>query len=278
MKHAKTIITVGSVVLTAVLLLSATEAKPKAEKTATFVTYNVLADMDHAKTRVPALLKIIGDCDADVIAMQEVAPWFIRELVKTDWFKKYHVTKSGDKIICPRGLLILSKQPITSPEFGLLPSRQRRAHLIVETKIRGLKFKIATCHLDSYLKEGAVRAVQLDVFFKKLKSHENALFLGDFNFGDNEQPETKHIDKNYTYLWSKVNAGKKGYTWNIEKSEMARKGSFPKEKSRRLDRILIKSKRVKPISANILGDKPLKGKANIFPSDHFGLHGKVAIE
>jgi hypothetical protein len=59
---------------------------------------------------------------------------------------------------------------------------------------------------------------------------------------------------------------------------MARKGSFPNEKSRRIDRILIKSKQAKPISANILGDKPLKGKTDIFPSDHFGLRGIVTIK
>ena len=242
------------------------------EKTMKIATWNV----NSLNVRLGHVLDYLREEQPDVLLLQELKMIEDRfpELEIGD--AGYNSAVLGQKTY--NGVAILSKQPITSPEFGLLPSRQRRAYLIVETKIRGLKFKIATCHLDSYLKEGAVRAVQLDVFFKKLKSHENALFLGDFNFGDNEQPETKHIDKNYTYLWSKVNAGKKGYTWNIEKSEMARKGSFPKEKSRRLDRILIKSKRVKPISANILGDKPLKGKANIFPSDHFGLHGKVAIE
>jgi len=59
---------------------------------------------------------------------------------------------------------------------------------------------------------------------------------------------------------------------------MDRKGSFPDEKSRRLDRILIKSKRVKPISANILGDKPLKEETEVFPSDHFGLQASAEIE
>jgi len=278
MKHTKTIIAALSILVVSavVFLLSAAATKP--EKTATFVTYNVLADPGLADLRVPELLKIIGDCDADVIALQEVAPWFIQRLVKADWFKEYHAPKSDGKIICPRGLLILSKQPITSSDYGLLPSKQRRSYLIVETKVNGMEFKAATCHLDSFLKEGAVRAKQLDIIFKKLSAGDNAIFLGDFNFSDNEQPETKHLDKAYVDAWTKTNPGKKGYTWNIETSEMARKGSFPGEKSRRLDRILIRSKQAKPVSANILGDKPLKGKTDIFPSDHFGLRGIVTIK
>ncbi|MCP4375490.1 MAG: endonuclease/exonuclease/phosphatase family protein [bacterium] len=260
------------------VLISAAVVEREVKKPTVFVTYNVLADPDRADQRVPSLLKIIGDSNADVIAMQEVAPWFVRKLVKTDWFKKYHAPKLKGKIIAPRGLLILSKKPITSTDYGLLPSRQKRAYLTIETKVNGVNFKIATCHLDSFLKEGAVRAKQLDIIFKKLSSHENAIFLGDFNFGDNEQPETKHLNKKYVDLWTRLNGKQKGYTWNIEKSEMARKGSFPNEKSRRLDRILIRSKRVKPVSAKILGNKPIKGKTNLFPSDHFGLSATVSIK
>ncbi len=278
MKHTKTLIAICSTLLVFALIFSLSAAKPEPQETASFVTYNVLADIDHADQRVPALLKIIGDCDADVIALQEVAPWFVLRLAQVAWFKEYHAPTSNGKVICPRGLLILSKQPITSSDYGLLPSKQRRAYLVVETKVNGVKFKIATSHLDSFLKEGALRAKQMDIIFKKLSTGDNTVFLGDFNFGDGDQPETRHIDKAYGDVWTKTNPNKKGYTWNIETSKMARDGSFPDEISRRIDRILIKSKHTKPISANILGDKPLKGKTDIFPSDHFGLRGTVVIE
>ena len=221
----------------------------------------------------------LGLIDSEGIQVAYAGPFILAmaNYAEADWFKKYHVSKSGDKIICPRGLLILSKKPIVSPDYGLLPSKQRRAYLIVETKVNGVNFKVATCHLDSFLKEGAARAKQLDIFFKKLSPHDNAIFLGDFNFGDNAQPETKHLDNSYVDVWTRVNGDKKGYTWNIEKSKMARDGSFPNEKSRRLDRVLIKSKRVKPVSAKIVGDKPVEGKTDIFPSDHFGLRATVSV-
>jgi endonuclease/exonuclease/phosphatase family metal-dependent hydrolase len=276
MRNMKKTIVIFSALLFSVLAAGSETAGP--ESVVSLVTYNVLADPDLAEQRVPELLKIIGDSDADVIALQEVAPWFVGKLVKADWFKKYHVPKLGERIICPRGLLILSKQPVTSPDYGLLPSRQKRAYLIVQTKVNGVDFKIATCHLDSLLKEGALRAKQLDIFFKKLSADENVIFMGDFNFGDDAQPETKHIDKSYVDVWTRVNGDKKGYTWNMEKSKMARDGSFPNEKSRRLDRVLIKSKRAKSVSSKIVGDKPLKGKPDIFPSDHFGLRATVSIK
>ena len=53
---------------------------------------------------------------------------------------------------------------------------------------------------------------------------------------------------------------------------MAKKGSFPGEKSRRLDRILLRSSVWKPREIRMIGDQPINpGKKDLFPSDHFGL-------
>ena len=71
---------------------------------------------------------------------------------------------------------------------------------------------------------------------------------------------------------SALHGERPGYTWNIEESEMARKGSFVGEPSRRLDRILVRLAGYRPKSATIVGDSPARGREkNIFPSDHFGL-------
>ncbi len=53
---------------------------------------------------------------------------------------------------------------------------------------------------------------------------------------------------------------------------MARKGAFPKEPSRRLDRILLRSSIWKAEGIRILGDAPVSPETpDVFPSDHFGL-------
>ena len=123
-------------------------------------------------------------------------------------------------------------------------------------------------------KTGPIRARQLALIFKTLAPFKSAIFLGDFNFGDGEEPETSQLNRGYTDLWLALQDGEPGFTWNIEKSEMARKGSFVGERSRRLDRILLRSKRYKPATIRIIGDQAVAPE--IFPSDHFGLVATIA--
>ncbi|MDD9936052.1 MAG: hypothetical protein OXT09_20740, partial [Myxococcales bacterium] len=64
------------------------------------------------------------------------------------------------------------------------------------------------------------------------------------------------------------------FTWDIEKSPMAARGSFPGEPSRRLDRILVRLPGYQPSDVSVLGDEPV-GKNGVFPSDHFGLAARL---
>ena len=242
------------------------------------LTYNVLADKVEIEKRIPAIFKMMQNSDADVIAMQEVAPWFMELLLKEKWVKNYHMPMEKDQVVVAHGLLILSKGPITKITADYLPSRQQRAYLVIDTKIKGLDLKIGTCHLESPLESGEARAQQLDIFFNLLNPADNAILLGDFNFGDGEKPETTKIPATFLDVWLEANKGKPGFTWDIEKSNMAKKGSFPNEGSRRIDRILVKSKSLKPKEAKIIGMEPLDIKKELFPSDHFGLTGSLKIE
>jgi len=253
------------------ILLGFSNLYAQEPKTLRVLTYNVLADRENANTRTKALSKILEHSDADIISLQEVTPWMVTELMKQQWSTKYHTLVENGKWSPVRGLLILSKSPILKHEAGLLKSQQNRAYLIVKTTLNGNPVAIANCHLDSPLKSGKVRSNQLQFYFNTLKKYENAIFLGDFNFGDNEQPETDTIPKSYIDSWLITNKGQKGYTWNIEKSLMAKNGSFTNEKSRRIDRILIRSDKFSPIKTEILGNTPLIENKDLFPSDHFGV-------
>ena len=242
-----------------------------------FLTYNVLADRVHPEVRLPALFDLLGRSNADVIALQEVAPWFLKELEGKPWAAAYHSPTAEGKRFAPGGLLILSKSPILKFNGGRLPSRQGRVWLVVETEVRSVKLTIANCHLESPLEAGNIRAGQLDLFFQQLAGAADALFMGDFNFGDGEQPDTAKLPPAYLDAWSRTNPGVPGFTWNIEKSRMAAEGSFPNEKSRRLDRILIRSPHFTPVSTLIMGDAPVMGKIDVFPSDHFGLISTMRV-
>lgn len=253
------------------------EERNKDEVSAKLLTYNVLADPVHQETRLPAIFDILGKSDADIIALQEVAPWFLIELEKQEWLKKYHGTLSEGKLIAPRGLLILSKSPIQKVTAELLTTRQHRALLVVETEIKGVKAAVATCHLESPLEASRTRAIQIDEFYKILDQAGHSVFLGDFNFGDGEEPETSMLIPKFVDSWKLTNAKDVGYTWNMEKNEMAKSGSFPNEKSRRLDRIFIKSKHLTPHKTEIIGDQEIEKTKGLYPSDHFGLLGTVKV-
>jgi endonuclease/exonuclease/phosphatase family metal-dependent hydrolase len=106
----------------------------------------------------------------------------------------------------------------------------------------------------------------------------DAVLLGDFNFGDGENPESMHLKTEYVDVWHVTNPDEKGFTWNIEKSSMAKKGSFPGEVSRRLDRILVKSKRLNPQKTEIIGNQPVNKNSSVFASDHFGLLSQLVVK
>jgi endonuclease/exonuclease/phosphatase family metal-dependent hydrolase len=272
-----------SVVMFLTVIAFAEDTKPatpsEPQKTLKFVTYNVLGDQVHIPSRVPALLKLLADSDADVIALQEVTPWFVVMLLKADFVKKYDVMTKSDMPTMRGEYVILSKVKLESIHYEKLPGHQRRGVLVGKFKLNNRNVAIATVHMESPLEDGPARAEQLDAIFPLLKDADDAVFLGDFNFGDGEQPDTDHLDKKYTDVWTALRPKDPGYTWNIETSDMAKEGSFPKETSRRIDRILVRSDVWRPAAVNIIGDKPvLEGRKDVFPSDHFGLQAELKFE
>jgi len=174
------------------------------------------------------------------------------------------------------GQLILSKIPADEAVCHGLPGGQGRTVLVATIKTAGGPLKIATTHMESPLESDGVRARQFDKIFGSIGPDEDAIVLGDFNLGDGEAAESR-IDKSYTDMWLALKPGDPGYTWDIEKSELANQGKFAGEPSRRLDRILVRSKSWKSKEIRIIGDEPTDpGKKDMFPSDHFGLAGVLS--
>lgn len=247
----------------------------------TFVSYNVLATPLHPSERVPPLLRLLETSQADVIALQEVAGWFLTELRAQPWTRRYAFTRFGGKVGAPGGQLIMARLPIRRSHRLLQPGRQGRVLLIAEVEVNGRILAVATMHMESLLDDGPTRALQLDQIFARLRPYSAAVVLGDFNFGDGEQPDTAHLDRSYVDLWTATQGPPSkapGFTWNIEVSPLAKKQSFVGEKSRRLDRILFRGKGLSAGNIRIIGDKPVSpATPQIFPSDHFGLQGVLKV-
>ncbi len=236
------------------------------------VTYNVLADRTRASERMPALFRVLEGAFADILALQEVTDWITRLLLDNPWAAAYHVsTIDGRKGPDRGGQLILSRHPITRSRSLQLSGRQQRTALVSTIDLAGTPMHVATCHLESYLEDGPVRARQLDEIFAALALPGEAMLLGDLNFGDGE-PEQGRLQSAFADIWQHVHGDDPGYTWDIERSEMARVSSFPGEPSRRIDRILVRSNHYRGHAIEIIGNTPVHpDRRDLFPSDHFGL-------
>jgi len=255
-------------------------SKPRAKGDPfTLLTCNVLAE-DRSlvnSPRIDALLKLLQHSTADIIVLQEVTPWFLNRLQNAEWTRPYNFTVNKGYPFAPGGLHIMAKFPIANTVSRALPSSiQGRGVLVLDLAIDGRQLAVATVHLDSFLKSGPIRAKQLDTVWKLLKSAPNAILAGDYNFGDGEQPETRHLDPRYIDAWTTHHPNQPGYTWNMEQNILAKTGAFKGEESRRLDRLMIRSNHWHATSITIIGNTPLKGTPNQFPSDHFGLLTTIA--
>jgi endonuclease/exonuclease/phosphatase family metal-dependent hydrolase len=237
------------------------------------LTYNVLADPVEVPLRVPRLFEIMRDANADLLMLQEVAPWFVELLERDGWLRDYEAAHIDGRLALPNGQMILSRFPIARSRARQLSGRQGRTVLVSEITLSTTDaIVLATTHMESYLEDGPIRAQQLDEIFAEL-GDESAptLFAGDLNFGDGEQPDTAHLDPAFVDLWTALRPTDPGFTWNIERSPMAAAGSFVGEPSRRLDRMLLRGAAWVPGTIEIIGDRSVTEHPALFPSDHFGL-------
>lgn len=257
-------------------------ASPPGASRLRVLTYNVLADRVALPLRMPPLLALLAAADADALLLQEVAPWFLGFLRRAEGLRGYTVATLDGAPARPNGQMILARRPLTRARAVDLPGPQGRALLIAELTIADddpAPIVLATTHMESPLEAGAIRAEQLQRIFAELRdvpAEATTIFAGDLNFGDGEAPETAALDPDFVDLWTALRPAEPGFTWDIERSEMARAGSFPGEPSRRLDRVLVRSRRWAPASIEIVGDRPVRdGDRGLFPSDHFGLVGEL---
>jgi endonuclease/exonuclease/phosphatase family metal-dependent hydrolase len=237
------------------------------------LTYNVFGEIAPSKQRMRALFTEMRKADADIIALQEAEPWIIKRLLLEPWVEKLHHPSISWTNTQRGGLYMLSRFPIVDSSYSELPSIMGRGIMTITVVMEGRRLKAGTIHLESFLTAHEMRAAQLDACFALMQTgSDDAVLLGDFNFGDYDRLENSRIPQLWVDVWKALKPGLPGYTWNIEKSLFARVNSFKWEPSRRLDRILVRSDVWKPQEVYLLGDEPyVPGDRDRFPSDHFGV-------
>ena len=258
---------------------------PSATDTLRILTYNIGRPDDSsfgrfgsfirgeasATARSEAILALLREQDADVIALQEVTPVFLSALEEQKWRPQYHLehTLSDSQLSeapyflqDPDGMAILSKSrcPVTAVYNRSLHSGYlARRMLMITLPMNGDSLRLATCHLESGRGYGEIRAQQLETFFEKLAPHDNAVLLGDFNFRDGQQPETSALHQEFRDPGLEL----------IKNGPISTFHGLP---GRRFDRILLRSKDWETVDIQLFGKEPvmIDGEKHL-ASDHYGV-------
>lgn len=241
------------------------------------VSWNVLAEANEREQRLPVLLAQLRAAHPDVIAIQEATTWFVSALSAEPWAKDLkRVSGSADQPF-PGGMALFTALPVLSNQVIELPTTMGRCGIVVEVALPQGPLSFGVVHLDSYLEDGPIRSRQLRAMGMVLQGRAHAVLLGDFNFGDGA-PEATDQPAGMVDVWPLLHGDQPGFTWDIERSVMAKRGSFPHEPSRRLDRIVTRSPLWRPTAITLLGTDPVPDtKGEIFPSDHFGVRVVLSV-
>lgn len=226
------------------------------------LTYNLMMNayekfvprVVHSTYRYQATIKMLRDCDADIICLDEVDAEF-RALLSRESFVRdnYMITdvdplqavvladaplklRSHEVVVLLRrsfklvGEATQLRSIVQVPRRGVIQQTEARASFIVRIWLGDQIFAIAAAHLEAYNSRFESRAHQLEDIYKYVQLPEQAptdssdletvsadqvVVLGDFNF--HQEAESAAIVSPYFDVWSRVNPDRteaESYTWD----------------------------------------------------------------
>ncbi|MEU1085342.1 RNA repair domain-containing protein [Streptomyces sp. NPDC005576] len=242
------------------------------------LTWNTLWDrydserIDTARRR-PLLLDALRAADADVIALQEVEPALLDLLAGSPWVREEYTFGAAldGREVADCGLLLLSRLPVREAGWHPLGRHKAVAAVVVETADGPVT--VAVTHLSSdHSAEGAARRDRelADQASGLAGLAGDLLVVGDFNDGGpNPQSRLGLPD-----AWTEVH-GPDDHTPTFDPSvnPLAAVGSLTGRASR-LDRVLYRSQRRRPVAAGLVGAVP--DATGLYASDHFGVRVELS--
>ncbi|MFD7429263.1 RNA repair domain-containing protein [Streptomyces sp. NPDC059818] len=239
----------------------------------TVLTWNTLwdrYDSDRIDTsrRRPLLVDALYAADTDVIALQEAEPALLDLLLGTGWVRDGYTlaTDPAGRDVADCGLLLLSRLPVREAGLHVLGPHKAVAAAVVETGDGPVT--VAVTHLSSdHSPAGAARRdTELADLATGLAGVEGeVLLVGDFNDGG-DRPQTRLA---MTDAWHEVHGPADGTpTFDPSVNPLAAVSSLAGRVSR-LDRVLLRTDRLRARSAELTGDAP--GPDGLYVSDHYGV-------
>lgn len=162
-------------------------------------TYNVWNENKGRGNRFDQLKREIVNINADVIALQEVTPYFYNQVLEKigyDYLQYFQYPWEEE------GLAILSKHPITqSISLYDNPVYKHSRAMHIELTASGLKFSVTNVHLpwESVLQREK-QIIEIDRFIHEI-SADFYILCGDFNGGMNSSVN-RYLSGDQT-LWGK---------------------------------------------------------------------------
>jgi endonuclease/exonuclease/phosphatase family metal-dependent hydrolase/2'-5' RNA ligase len=261
-------------------------------------SYNVLFDMHNedlpvtSEQRVPHVLRILENCDADIICLQEVRTSFLEILVQLEWVKdKYYISDvSGAETLGDKyGQVVLSKMEPYSLSMYRFSNWKSYILPLYCVLIDGVKeyLLVPVIHLTSGQQDEKPQApiqrrAQLETVFYNCQylQADHCIIVGDFNFSDG-QIGNELIQKWGRDAWLEINdiSINPGYSLNPVTNPTAYMTiKIGKDYGRRIDKMVIRSDKLITVSTNIAAtetftvtDEVTNQNVAMCPSDHYAL-------
>ncbi len=111
-----------------------------------------LSDMIYTQHRIPALLHILKETRAHIVALQEVTPEFFLRLKQEEWVRQhYYISDITGNSVKPVGNLLLSRFPFDSLEQRSYIHYGRPKTLLLGhiSSLNGRRLSVAVVHLKA---------------------------------------------------------------------------------------------------------------------------------
>lgn len=251
----------------------------------TLVTWNVLSDNHDAHLietprRIPALIDRVCEADADVVALQEVTPTFLRALLDDARVRARYVLSDDHnaRTLDPDGVLVLSRLPVR--RFGVHRFSRFKRFVQAVIDLGETSLHVVALHLtsDRNPSAAAVRARQLDAVIHRGTARGDALtrpptvLLGDFNLRD-ETPPPALTQGGFVDAWRRVRPDDPGLTFDPAENRLASILTTLHQPAR-FDRIFTRDGALAlvPHAVERLGVSPIATSPGVLhASDHFGV-------
>ncbi|MCX4241781.1 poly(A) polymerase [Paraliomyxa miuraensis] len=255
------------------------------------VTLNVLFDRYddgqlHTEQRIPAMLELLREQGADLVALQEVTPRTLRAILAAPWVQRDYVVSDGPEAstVEPYGVVLLSRLPMRA-WLRRAPGGGHKRTLLAELELGDRVLHAAVVHLTSDRKADAPVRRELELRQTLHDLHamgaRAAMLLGDLN-ADEGPLDHALREAGFEDLWSALRPGQEGATFDPRLNALARVAS-QSGRARRLDRVMMRDEAgvLRGVGIERIGIEPSARdpEGRLVPiSDHFGLRARLRVE